>query len=102
MVNPQPIWGDVPASQSLIYAFDTNPDNRKNQDVGLDGLPDSKEASVYTNYAGQEDPAADNYKYYLNTDGGVLDRYKKYNGDEGNSAVSIDDPNRGINNTSRC
>jgi len=95
LVNPQPIWGDVPASQSLIYAFDTNADNRKNQDVGLDGLPDAKEGSIYTNYAGDEDPAADNYKYYLNTDGGVLNRYKKYNGVEGNSAVSIDDPNRG-------
>ncbi|SHM80594.1 T9SS outer membrane translocon Sov/SprA [Flavobacterium saccharophilum] len=95
MVNPQPIWGDVPASQSLIYAFDTNANNRQNQDVGLDGLPSSKEGSVYTNYAGEEDPAADNYTYYLNTDGGVLDRYKKYNGTENNSAVSIDDPNRG-------
>ena len=95
MVNPQPIWGDVPASQSLIYAFDTNPDNRKNQDVGLDGLPDAKEGSIYTNYAGEEDPAADNYKYFLNTEGGILQRYKRYNGTEGNSAVSVDDPNRG-------
>ncbi|KAF2509937.1 cell surface protein SprA [Flavobacterium zhairuonense] len=95
MVNPQPIWGDVPASQSLIYAFDTNPDNRRNQDVGLDGLPDAKEGSIYTNYAGENDPAADNYTYYLNTDGDVINRYKKYNGTEGNSAVSIDDPNRG-------
>ncbi|WP_276378666.1 cell surface protein SprA [Flavobacterium sp. H4147] len=95
MVNPQPIWGDVPASQSLIYAFDTNADNRKNQDVGLDGLPSSREGSVYTNYAGESDPAADDYTYYLNTDGGVLERYKNYNGTEGNSAVSISDPNRG-------
>lgn len=95
MVNPQPLWGDVPASQSLIYAFDTNPDNRRNQDVGLDGLPNSKEASIYNNYAGESDPAADDYTYYLNTDGGVLNRYKKYNGTEGNSAVSVDDPNRG-------
>jgi len=94
-VNPQPIWGDVPASQSLIYAFDNNTDNRKNQDVGLDGLPDSREGSIYTNYAGESDPAGDNYTYYLNSDGGVLDRYKKYNGMEGNSPVSIDDPNRG-------
>ncbi len=94
MVNPQPLWGDVPASQSLIYAFDTNAGNRQNQDVGLDGLPDSKEAAIYTNGV-QEDPAGDNYKYYLNTDGGVLDRYRFYNGVEGNSAVSIDDPNRG-------
>lgn len=94
-VNPRPLWGDVPASQSLIYAFDTNPDNRKNQDIGLDGLPSAQEGQVYTNYAGEADPAADDYTYYLNTDGGVLERYKNYNGTEGNSAVNIDDPNRG-------
>jgi hypothetical protein len=34
-MNPRPIWGDVPASQSLIYAFDANADNRNNQDIGL-------------------------------------------------------------------
>lgn len=95
MVNPRPLWGDVPASQSLIYAFDTNAENRRNQDVGLDGLPSSREGEVYTNYAGEADPAADDYTYYLNTEGGVLDRYKNYNGTENNSAVSIDDPNRG-------
>jgi len=95
MVNPRPLWGDVPASQSLIYAFDTNAENRRNQDVGLDGLPSSREGEVYTNYAGEADPAADDYTYYLNTQGGVLERYKNYNGTEGNSAVSIDDPNRG-------
>ena len=95
MVNPRPLWGDVPASQSLIYAFDTNAENRRNQDIGLDGLPSSREGEVYTNYAGEADPAADDYTYYLNTEGGVLERYKNYNGTEGNSAVSIDDPNRG-------
>ncbi|MBK0370252.1 T9SS outer membrane translocon Sov/SprA [Flavobacterium agrisoli] len=95
MVNPQPIWGDVPASQSLVYAFDTNESNRANQDVGLDGLPNSKEAAVYTNYATDPDPAGDDYTYYLNTTGGVIDRYKQYNGVDGNSAVSINDRNRG-------
>ncbi|MWB95622.1 cell surface protein SprA [Flavobacterium sp. GA093] len=94
LVTPQPTWGDVPASQSLIYAFDTNAGNRTNQDVGLDGLPNSKEGAVYQNYAGEDDPAADDYTYFLNTDGGVLDRYKKYNGVEGNSAVDINDANR--------
>lgn len=87
-------WGDVPASQSLIYAFDTNAANRANQDVGLDGLPNAREGEVYTNYASEQDPAADNYTYFLNTEGGVVERYKKYNGLEGNSAVDINDPNR--------
>ena len=95
LVNPQPLWGDVPASQSLIYAFDTNADNRTNQDIGLDGLSNAKEASTYTNFASEPDPAGDDYTYYLNTSGSILDRYKNYNGVDGNSAVDINDANRG-------
>ena len=87
-------WGDVPASQSLIYAFDVNATNRTNQDLGLDGLPSSKEATIYNNYASEPDPAADDYKFYLNTTGGIIDRYRDYNGLEGNSAVDINDANR--------
>lgn len=95
LVNPRPLWGDVPASQSLIYAFDTNVDNRRNQDIGLDGLANANEGGVYTNFASELDPAADDYTFYLNADGGILDRYKMYNGTDGNSAVDINDPNRG-------
>ncbi|MFV5688707.1 cell surface protein SprA [Flavobacterium sp. ZT3R25] len=95
LANPRSIWGDVPASQSLIYAFDTNAANRTNQDVGLDGLANAKEGSIYNNYASDSDPAGDDYAYYLNASGNVLDRYKKYNGVDGNSAVDINDPNRG-------
>ncbi|WP_433763927.1 cell surface protein SprA [Flavobacterium ginsenosidimutans] len=95
MVTPRGVWGDVPASQSLTYAFDTDTANRSNQDIGLDGLKNSEEAQIYTNYASESDPAADDYTYYLNSTGDVLERYKKYNGTEGNSAVSADDANRG-------
>lgn len=93
LASPRPIWGDVPASQSLVYAFDTST-NRTNQDVGLDGLPNSKEGAVYANYASESDPAADDYTYYLNTTGGIAERYKGYNGLEGNSNIDINDPNR--------
>ncbi|MFV8371000.1 cell surface protein SprA [Flavobacterium sp. LB2P74] len=95
VVNPRPLWGDVPASQSLIYAFDTNVANRTNQDIGLDGLVNGNEGAVYTNFASELDPAADDYTFYLNASGGILDRYKMYNGTDGNSAVDINDPNRG-------
>ncbi|WP_417942138.1 cell surface protein SprA [Flavobacterium sp. RS13.1] len=95
MVTPRGIWGDVPASQSLTYAFDTDAANRSNQDVGLDGLKGNQEAQIYTNYASESDPAADDYTYYLNTSGDILERYKKYNGTEGNSPVSADDDNQG-------
>ena len=95
LVNPQPIWGNVPASQSLIYAFDTNADNRKNQDIGLDGLADANEGATYTNFASETDPAADDYTYYLKASGNILERYKDYNGVDGNSVVDINDANRG-------
>ncbi len=95
LTNPRPLWGDVPASQSLIYAFDANANNRKNQDIGLDGLPSTEEGNIYTNFASSPDPAADDYTYYLNANGGIIDRYKNYNGLEGNSVVDINDPNRG-------
>lgn len=95
LTNPQPIWGDVPASQSLIYAFDNNTNNRTNQDIGLDGLSNAKEASIYNNYASESDPAGDDYTYYLNSSGNLTDRYKNYNGVDGNSAVDINDINRG-------
>ncbi|SHF90207.1 protein involved in gliding motility SprA [Flavobacterium micromati] len=95
LTNPRPLWGDVPASQSLIYAFDTNVANRTNQDIGLDGLSNAAEGSVYTNFASELDPAADDYSFYLNANGGIVERYKSYNGTQGNSAVDITDPNRG-------
>lgn len=95
LVNPAPVWGNAPASQSLIYAFDNNESNRINQDIGFDGLASKEEAKVYSNYASDSDPAADDYTYYLNTTGSVLDRYKNYNGVENNSTVNINSPNRG-------
>ncbi|NHM06760.1 cell surface protein SprA [Flavobacterium sp. CYK-4] len=88
-------WGRVPAAQSLIYAFDTNQGNRAVQDAGLDGLVDSVEGTKYTNYAGEADPAGDNYEYFLQAGGDVIERYKNYNGTQGNSPVDVSDNNRG-------
>jgi hypothetical protein len=58
----------------LIYAFDTNAENRRNQDVGWMVCPMPMKA-VYTNFIGI-DPAADDYTFYLNTDGGILNGIK--------------------------
>ncbi len=87
-------WGKVPTNQALIYAFDTTGQERINQDVGLDGLNDGEEAAIYTNGA-TEDPSGDNYTYYLNRDGNILDRYLDYNGTQGNSPENVSDTNRG-------
>jgi cell surface protein SprA len=88
-------WGQVPSSQSLVYAFDSNEANRNLQDVGFDGLDDAGEALKFTDFAGQSDPSADNYNFYLNATGSVIERYKNYNGFDGNSPVNVTDTNRG-------
>ena len=58
------------------------------QDVGYDGLSDSEEINFYTN-GNFSDPANDNFINYLDADGGILDRYKNYNGSEGNSPIQM-------------
>jgi len=88
-------WGKVPASQSLIYAFDTNEVNRAAQDLGFDGLNDAEEAIQFPSFAGLEDPAQDNYVGFLQAQGNVLERYKRYNGVQGNSPVNLSGDNRG-------
>lgn len=108
-------WGKVPAKQSIVYAFDNDENARALQDVGLDGLP-TKEESSFGNYktfvdklkntltidektkmeedpfSPLNDPAGDNFHHFRGSDYdneklGILDRYKHYNGTEGNSPV---------------
>src|SRR5690606_11968523 len=80
-------WGRVPSTQSLVYAFDADPANRALQDLGLDGLDDAAEAAIYN--GPPEDPALDNYQYYLNREGGILERYLDFNNTQGNSPVEV-------------
>ncbi|TMU54375.1 cell surface protein SprA [Flagellimonas algicola] len=87
------IWGQVPSTQSLVYAFDADESNRTLQDVGFDGLNDAEEASIYNGPS--EDPALDNYQYYLNREGGILERYIDFNNPDGNSPVAVTNTNRG-------
>ena len=104
------VWGKVPTGKSLVYAFDNNnADSRELQDVGLNGLSSDEERTwpAYATYLSQirgivkpevysaiyDDPAADSYHYYRGSDYddaqmSVLDRYRKFNGTEGNSPNS--------------
>lgn len=82
------IWGKVPAAPSLIYAFDISAENRRLQDVGLDGLSDEEERIKFADFASFADPAADNFVHYLDATGGILQRYRNYNGMEGNSPAT--------------
>ncbi len=87
-------WGAVPATQALVYAFDANEENRVLQDLGLDGLNDLDEAAIFTSNQGN-DPALDNYQYYLNREGDILTRYRDFNNPDGNSPVTVTNTNRG-------
>ncbi len=86
-------WGKVPLYQSLVYTFDSEGVERTNQDAGLDGLSNTEEAAKYPGFG--DDPANDDYQYFVQAEGGILQRYLKYNGTQGNSPVEITNENRG-------
>jgi cell surface protein SprA len=100
-------WGRIPTVQSVVHAFDNDPETRRYQDVGLDGLMDQDEETFFSDYLQQseaittpqaftnilKDPSNDDFHYFRGSDYdqdqlGILDRYKKYNGVEGNSPTS--------------
>jgi len=98
------IWGRVPTIPALVRAFDNTPSTRPFQDIGLDGLNDVDEAFFfsdfigYTDADGESDPSGDNHHHYRGDDYdaqelSILDRYKFYNGVDGNSNTPAQDPN---------
>ncbi|MDE5745126.1 MAG: cell surface protein SprA, partial [Paramuribaculum sp.] len=121
-------WGRVTSQNSLTYAFDNNNSARKIQDVGLDGLSNESEFtfSTYGDYVDElrrklppetiermendkfspmNDPAGDNYHFYRGYDYdeqrlSILERYKRYNGVEGNS-LSPEDAGEPLYQSSR-
>lgn len=112
------VWGKVPSQAPLTYAFGNSNGARLLQDVGLDGLSDQEEfehptyakflnelhavlsASTYAAmqddpFSPFNDPAGDNYSYYLNNYYDdqrflIIGRYKHYNGTDGNSLSQSD------------
>lgn len=101
------VWGRVPRLQPVINAFDSNPDARRLQDIGLDGLNDAGEQTKFAPFVNQvkntltpqaatalaNDPSSDNYQYYQGPQldqnrAGILQRYSRYNGTEGNSKTA--------------
>ncbi|NRB84238.1 MAG: cell surface protein SprA [Winogradskyella sp.] len=94
LLNPTVFGGVVPQNQSLIYTFATTGQERTNQDVGYDGYDDTEELAAFGTQFG-DDPSNDNYTYYLNTEGDIFERYKQYNGLQGNTPDVFTDTNRG-------
>ncbi|MBS9765967.1 MAG: cell surface protein SprA [Flavobacteriaceae bacterium] len=86
------IWGKVPSNQSLLYTFGDDDEERKNQDIGLDGLDDDSEKALFGTAFGS-DPSNDNFKFFKNSDydqerASIITRYKKYNNTQGNSPTN--------------
>ncbi len=104
-------WGRVPIVQSLVNAFDNNNTARKYQDIGFDGLNNEDELTFFNEYIkaieispnlgtssqayvmAKADPSGDDYHYFRGSDYdaqklGILERYKAYNGVEGNSPTT--------------
>ena len=104
------VWGRVPLNTfQVTNAFSNDPNDRKYQDIGFDGLDDTAEATKRIAYLNQiqatygtgsrayqealADASSDDYHYYRGDDYdqqslGILGRYKKYNNPEGNSPVA--------------
>lgn len=98
-------WGRVPKLLPLVSAFDNDPNKRKCQDVGLDGLNDADERGIHGDFldkAGsflnpdalavlQNDPANDNFRFFLDgsyqNEKNIITRYKDYNSPDNNSPV---------------
>jgi cell surface protein SprA len=89
------VWGNLPASQSLIYAFDTDAGNRAAQSIESDAIKEAQHPPKAPALESFPDPTGDNYQYLLSANGSVLDRYKQYNGTQGNSPVDISNDDRG-------
>jgi cell surface protein SprA len=106
-------WGLVPLQQSLVNAFDNNPNSRIYQDVGLDGLSTENERSFFADYLNSisglygtasgayqlafNDPSNDDYHFFRGSDYDaketpILERYKNFNGQEGNSPTAGQSP----------
>ena len=109
-------WGRVPRTTSTVNAFSNETGSRERQDIGLDGLNDDQEKTwpAYKTYVETlrgkvnpdvisrwsrdpfsplNDPAGDNFHFYRGTDFDdmevpILERYKHYNGSQGNSPAT--------------
>ncbi len=107
-------WGLVPRAQSIVNAFDNDPDSRRAQDVGLDGLSTEDEriffkqryvdavqaafgaaSPAYQNAL--NDPSGDDFQYFRGSNldalgADILARYRNFNNTEGNSKTSEQSP----------
>jgi len=113
-------WGRVPTKQAITQSFDSKPGSRPFQDVGYDGLPTADEQvffyekllqNIISNFGetseayvmANADPSADNFHSFAGDDydndsrySSVVERYKMYNGPDGNSPANEDNNTNSI------
>jgi cell surface protein SprA len=111
LVTANTPWGSVPVLEPLVPAFANNPEDRRSQDLGLDGLNDASERQFYAKWLnvinssnmGQgardslnSDPSGDNFRHYRDArfdeggaeaNAGPITRYYNFNSPEGNTPV---------------
>lgn len=104
-------WGVYPdpSTFNVVNAFDNSTNSYSEQDLGLDGMTSVDERDYFSEWladvqasipdafgAINADPSADDFKYFRseeaqNADLNILERYKYFNGYEGNSDTSTPD-----------
>jgi hypothetical protein len=109
-------WGNYPdpSTFNVVNAFDNSTGNYLRQDIGLDGMDSGQEQSFFATWLAEiqgaldpaaygryaQDPSADDFSYFRSSvadqaNGGngldVLERYKNFNGNEGNSNTATPD-----------
>ena len=109
------VWGYVPVTSPINFAFANEPSSRPNQDVGFDGLTDERERERFDStfiqrlreqygpnseavQQAQEDPSADNYRFYRSdfhnrNEHSIIRRYLNFNNTQGNSPTPEQWPN---------
>jgi len=104
-------WGRVPVIQPVVNAFDNNPEKRKLQDVGLDGLDNVGEQAFYNKWLQtldasttlsknfvnkvKEDPSNDDFVFFgdsrFDDNTPLQERYRRFNSPQGNSPANNND-----------
>lgn len=101
------VWGNVPLTTPINYAFDNDPASRAFQDLGFDGLNDEEEREKFKNELNNlppnmtaaardkiySDPAGDNYLFFRGDsldqeEADIIARYQDYKNTEGNSPIT--------------
>lgn len=92
-------WGTQPKQPPILYAFSSEGDDRRAQDVGYDGLSSEQEAARFGNtfinpVTNIADPAVDDFVFFMSDKftgsqaSSLIQRYKYFRGPEGNSQAN--------------